>query len=162
MNIKKENEIIEIVKVIFTDQVERTRLKDLPKVQYNLDELMEWVFNQENLESMYDFWIIKKRAKDYKLTIDRFNDYDGYNFKNIRLLFWCLNNEKGCRDRVIGINNKQSKAVLQYLLDGETLVKEYHSVSNAAVSTNSHTGQIAAVCKGRRNTHNGYIWKYKN
>lgn len=63
---------------------------------------------------------------------------------------------------------KQGKAnckpVLQYSLDGE-LIAEYESSMDAQrknIANKFNNKYIADCCKGRRKTHKGYIWRYKN
>ena len=55
---------------------------------------------------------------------------------------------------------KQSKAVLQFTLDG-ILVKEYPSTHQAERETGFAQPSICACCNGKRKTACGYIWKYK-
>ena len=154
------NDMKKIIKTIYVDQVSRTNKKQLPKIQYTYEELCEWIKKDDTFIDMYNFWDSKGRVKKFKPSIDRLDDYKGYSFHNIRLLFWCLNNEKGSRDRVIGINNKQNKRIEQLNKDG-IVIKCFHSLAQAGRETFSETGQISAVCKGKRKTHNGYKWRYK-
>lgn len=53
-----------------------------------------------------------------------------------------------------------AKKVLQISLGGE-IIAEYESATVAAKQTNSSIPGISLVCNGKRKTHNGYIWKYK-
>ena len=50
--------------------------------------------------------------------------------------------------------------ILQYTKDGE-LVKEYDSTVSAAKSVNGNATSISRVCRNKRPTAYGYIWKYK-
>ena len=54
----------------------------------------------------------------------------------------------------------KAKTVLQINLEGE-IVAEYDSATIAAKETNSSLPGISLVCNGKRKTHNGYVWKYK-
>ena len=42
-----------------------------------------------------------------KTFVDRLNDYKGYSFDNIQLMTWQENKDKGHRDCLNGINNKE-------------------------------------------------------
>lgn len=53
----------------------------------------------------------------------------------------------------------KSKKVEQYSTDDE-FIKQYDGVNEAARVTNTHSSHISAVCKGKRKTANGYIWRY--
>lgn len=61
------------------------------------------------------------------------------------------------------ISPTASKKVLQYDLEGN-LIQEYSSLSLAAKSINKFSSgaisHISDVCKGKRKTAYGYIWKY--
>ncbi len=53
------------------------------------------------------------------------------------------------------------KPVLQFDKSGN-FVAEYDSAIDAERKTGAYHSKIAAVCKGKRKTTGGYIWKYKN
>lgn len=75
-----------------------------------------------------------------------------------------LKNNKENNERItkIGLENskKMSKPVLQYTLDGE-FVAEYPSVREASRVLGFSNTCIGACCNGKRQTHQGYKWKYK-
>ncbi len=58
--------------------------------------------------------------------------------------------------------NSVRKAVLQYSLDGE-FIKEWPNatVASRGLGMNIH-GDIGLVCKGKKTSAGGFIWKYKN
>lgn len=58
-------------------------------------------------------------------------------------------------------NGKPKKPVLQYDLDGN-FIKEWESVTDAAIEIGSKREHIYAVVKGKRNSHKKSIWKYKD
>ncbi len=53
------------------------------------------------------------------------------------------------------------KKVLKYGIDGE-LIKIYSSVKEAAKDNNLSSGNIGYVCKGKRDTCGGFIWRFFN
>lgn len=57
--------------------------------------------------------------------------------------------------------NSVRKAVLQYSLDGE-FIKEWPNATAASrgLGVSSH-GDIGLVCKGKKKTAAGFLWKYK-
>lgn len=59
-----------------------------------------------------------------------------------------------------GSKHGASKKVIQYRLNGE-LIKEYDSIIEAANENNINPTLISGVCKGKKKTSGGYIWKYK-
>ena len=56
---------------------------------------------------------------------------------------------------------KMGTPVLQYDLDGN-FIREFYSITEASTMTNSLSSLIQKVCKGERNKHNNFIWKYKD
>lgn len=52
-----------------------------------------------------------------------------------------------------------SKKVAQYTLNGK-LVQEYPSLSEAARIVGCRSSDICSVCRGKRNTAHGFVWKY--
>lgn len=58
------------------------------------------------------------------------------------------------------INNRASKPVLQYTLDGK-FVKEWPSTMECR-RNGYNQGSVSACCRGERQIYKGYIWQYKN
>lgn len=56
---------------------------------------------------------------------------------------------------------KSKKSVEQYDKN-LVLLNVFDSITEAAEKTNTNLANISSVCKGRRKTANGYIWKFKN
>jgi hypothetical protein len=80
-------------------------------------------------------------------------------------LEWVTNQENlnygSCQERKSKAmtNGKLSKPILQLTKDGE-LVKEWISATEAG-RNGFIQGNISYCCQGKRNTHAGYLWKYK-
>lgn len=60
-----------------------------------------------------------------------------------------------------GANNHMAQAVKQYDLDGK-FIREYDTITQASQITGVNLSKISAVCKGKRKTSGGYVWKYSN
>lgn len=60
-----------------------------------------------------------------------------------------------------GENNGRSQRVKQYDLDGN-FIKEYETIAQACKETGVSQPKVTLVCKGRRKTTGGFIWKYSN
>lgn len=76
-------------------------------------------------------------------------------------LEWCTqeyNRNYGTRNERVA--KAFSKPVLQLTLDGE-LMREWPSTHEAHRQGGYNQGTISACCRGIRNTHKGYVWKYK-
>ncbi len=55
--------------------------------------------------------------------------------------------------------NRPKKAILQFDLNG-VLIKKHESMTKAAKSVGVSKESICAVCKGKRKTIKGYVWRY--
>lgn len=91
------------------------------------------------------------RAKDIKLlqSNSRKGKYKGMD-----------NNFYGKKHSVQS-KSKMGTSVIQYDLDNNYL-NTYDTITEAANKTNSSISLIQKVCKGERNKHNGFKWKYVN
>lgn len=82
---------------------------------------------------------------------------------NIDNLEWCTGNYNyfygtGLYRRK---NNQPVKAVEQYTLDN-SYIRSFISINEAERITNIKSYNIIAVCKEKRKTAGGFIWKYKD
>lgn len=129
---------------------------------YSFNELREWCYAQEIFHEIYDSWVLNNFDSNLKPSIDRRDDYLPYSFENIRIITWDENNKKANRDRVNGINNKNSLAILQFTLDN-VFIAEYHSSKDAERKTDINHRHILNVCKKKPKyiTAGGYKWEYK-
>ncbi len=57
-------------------------------------------------------------------------------------------------------NNSKRKRIIQYDLNNN-YIKTFNSITDAAQEIKSNTTNISAVCKGKRKTCKGYIFKYE-
>lgn len=64
-------------------------------------------------------------------------------------------------DRLNKKYGNAAKPILQIKPNSGEVINEFESATIAANKTNSNLSGISQVCSGRRKTHNGYIWKYK-
>jgi len=128
--------------------------------QYTKRELIEWCYNQPNIDTLFNNWEESGYKKDLIPSIDRLDDYKGYSFDNIRLVTWAENYKKSHSDRKTGKNNKNNRAVLQYDLNGN-FIKEYYSAAQAFRDTGIGQSSISVVCRGKSKAAGGFTWKYK-
>lgn len=72
---------------------------------------------------------------------------------------------KDVRDKIsastLGHKNKRSLKVSQYSFD-DKLIKTWDCMMDAQRETGISNSKICAVCKGKRKTAGGFIWKYAN
>jgi len=145
---------------IYGNQRLRSRQRNDPYPDYKLAELREWFYSQQNFDKLYLDWVCSGWIKNLVPSADRLDDYKPYTLDNLRLVTWVENNARSHRDRRNGINNKMSKVVLQFDLNGN-FIKEYYSVSHASRETKTSLGNVSSVCTGRRELAGGFIWSHK-
>ena len=149
-----------LVDVIYSGQKHRSKKRGYSQPTYTKEELKEWLFSQTKFHVLFNNWKRLDYQKMYVPSVDRKDDYCGYEMGNIQLMTWGENKAKGHKDRVSGLNNKVSKAVTQFTLDGE-IVAEYFSMREAERVTGVQIANIISACKGRYKTAGGFKWKYK-
>jgi len=150
-----------LITKIYADQKYRSKLRSHDLPTYTKEELKEWLLGQKLFHELYDNWVLSDYDKCIKPSVDRPDDYKGYSLDNIKLMTWGENDTKGNNDMINGINNKKSRAVVQYNLDG-SFKKEYYSMSQAERETEISQGDICSVCNKKRKTAGKFIWEYKN
>lgn len=146
-----------LISKMYGGQVMRSKQRGMPLPNYSSSDLNKWLFSND-FTSFYNVWVWSGFRKDLIPSCDRTDDYKPYTLSNMRLTTWLENNKKALNDRKIGINNKQSKTVVQYL-NGK-MVKEYYSIRSAQRETGIN--HIVRCCKGLSAHAGGYQWKYKN
>ena len=88
------------------------------------------------------------------------NHKDGNKSNNkIFNLEWVDSSENKIHSYKSGDRKKQTKKVEQYSKDGN-FIREWSSVSEAAVYMGCVVGAISNCCLGRTKTSMGYIWKF--
>ena len=92
-------------------------------------------------------------------SLDRIDDYKPYTLDNIQVVTWIKNRSKSNSDRKNGVNNKNSKAVIQTAKDGE-FITEHYSIRQASRDTKINQSDISQCCLGKLNSSGGFCWKY--
>lgn len=141
---------------IYLDEVKSSKRRNHKPPQYTRVELRDWIFNQDNFETLYQAWVKSGYDSNLKPSVDRLDDAKGYSFDNIQLITWSENHKKN----VESLGNKLSKPIAQYEITGR-LVKEFKSITEASKHTGIAHGTISnAINPKRLNTERagGYKW----
>ena len=149
-----------LISKIYATQIRGSKQRGHNPPTYTKQELIDWVLSQPNFKELYDNWVKSGYKKDLIPSVDRPDDYKGYSFNNIQLMTWKENNEKHYNDKKNGINTKNCKSVIQYDLN-MNFIKEFKSIKIASRELNINDTNISLVCKNKRNTSGGFIWRYK-
>lgn len=145
---------------LFYNQKGRSKRKNLGEVEYTLSEFKEFVLSENVFHQLFKKWEESGFKMGESPSIDRLDDYKPYSLSNIRITTWDINNKKGHKDRKSGINNKVSKAIIQTNLNG-IFENEFYSIREAGRILGIHNELIGSVCRGKRSSYKGFIYKYK-
>lgn len=148
-----------VIKTIYGAQKHSSKRRNHELPSYTKQELKDWILSQPNFQELYDNWGKSGYEKDLKPSVDRLKDNLPYTLKNIRLTIWSKNNEKGNSDRRNGVNNKTSKKVSKYDLNGN-FIESFYSIAEAYRKTGIYHSNISDCCNGKRKSAGKYIWKY--
>lgn len=107
---------------------------------------------------------------DPKILIDKLNELEDLEITKRDTIKNGYNSIKGGRNYVKTCGKtiseskfngvyKNSNIIEQYTKDG-ILVGTYNSAMQAERAVNGDNGHILAVCRGKRKTHKGFIWKF--
>ena len=151
-----------LVSEIYKGQVSSSKRRGHSPPTYIKEDLKTWLLSQPNFKALFNNWVDSDYLTDLRPSIDRLDDYKGYDLNNIQLMTWKENYTKGSYDRRNGINNKVSKVVIQMDLEGK-FIKEFHSSKQACRDTGIDSSSISKVCRKvkKHNTSGGFKWKYK-
>ena len=149
-----------IVTVIYNSQKQSSKRRGHPMPSYTLKELRQWMYSQKEFHELYDQWKASGYDRWLKPSCDRLDDYKPYTLDNLQVVAWKDNFSRSHKDRLNGVNNKASKSVLQFTLDGE-FVAEHYSLHNAERQTGVSFKSISKVCNGEYSYAGGYVWEFK-
>lgn len=80
---------------------------------------------------------------------------------NVSNLEWCDNWYNSHYGRHIeNVKEKHYKKVIQYS-ENNKIIKKWNSILEASIQNNIDSSSITKVCRGKRKTAGGYIWKYE-
>lgn len=151
-----------VIRSIYNGQKRSSKYRNMEEPNYNKEHLEIWLY-KNNFKEIYDNWVNNDYLKDYKPSVDRIDDYKPYTIDNIQLMTWRENRDKCHRDKINGINNKQSKAVVA-TIKGTDKSAIYYSIAEASRVLGIDSKNIIYCCqrKPKYKTAGGYTWRYLN
>lgn len=93
-------------------------------------------------------------------NLPQVNHIDGNKQNNkVENLEWCTQKENQIHCYRNNLQRLGTKKIIQINVDG-TIIKEWDSITDAEMKLKINHGKISMVCRGKRKTAGGYLWKY--
>ena len=146
------------VNKMYNQQVHNSKKRHHPLPTNTKEAFVEAILDMELFHKLYKEWVSSGYDKDLAPSIDRIDNSLPYTEDNITLMTWGENNRKNFKDTFEG-NSTQCKPILQLSLSG-VLIKEFKSAAIASRVLGLAIANISKVCKGKRKTAGGYVFKY--
>ena len=147
----------------------RSKQRKMPPPDYDRNWLESFIMNHPDFERIYSGYVESGYDVMMSPSIDRINDDGGYTKENIRLVTFKENMEHAWQ---AGRNKEHENSgwskgacgdhrpVIQFTMSGAYL-REFISVSEACRETKSHDSKVSHACSGKRKSHNGFQWMYR-
>ena len=148
------------LRVIYDSQVSTSKRRGHKLPTYTKEDFVKKYIDNLDYTKHYYGWVTSNYSKDYSPSFDRKDDYKGYSFDNLQIMYWFENNDKYSLDTKEGRNNKRSKAVIGTNIKTKETI-EFYSCMEAG-RNGFDNSSIGKCCVGKEKTHKGYTWKHKN
>lgn len=148
---------------------QRSKQRGMPPPDYDREWLRDYIMNHPDFDDIYNGYVASGYDVMMSPSIDRLNDYIGYTKDNIRLVTFAENMDHAWE---AGRNREHEntgwakgacgdhRPVVQFTMSGVYL-NEFISVSEACRQTGSKDSKVSHACSGKRKSHNGFQWMYK-
>jgi hypothetical protein len=152
------------IKKIYNNQKGSSKKRGHPAPDYSLEQITEWIMNQEMFHNLYEDWVASGYDKWTAPSLDRINNNIGYSFDNIKVMTFKQNSDlahEHCKEGKLNTGNKR-KEVYQYTLDG-VFIKAYPTMRQADVAVGGNARkEIKACCDSGTGHARGFRWRYAN
>lgn len=165
-----KSSVDKVVKRIYSTQLINSAKRGHQPPTYTEKELLDWVSNHPEWETLYSNWKQAKYSKETKPSVDRNDLHKPYTMDNIQLVTWKVNQQNQADDSFSGHQTATLRPVKAYTKDGQ-LYKEYYSIAEAIRELNGQYWGISTVANGvpvkdgkgayyTPRTYKGFIWKW--
>lgn len=147
-----------VIMVMYKTQKANSKKRGHNPPQYTKEEFAKWLY-KNGFKELYDKWVESGYDKNLKPSVDRIDDFKGYEFGNIILTIWEKNKQHQINDiyKGVGTSGKRCKKVLCF--KNGNIVAEYVSFSEARRIVGY---SFEKVLNTGRKDRKGYEWWYED
>ena len=135
---------------------------------FTFKEFKNWtlIINEKKFKKLYNKWKNSNYNTYLRPSVNRLNDYKSYYFKNMELVTWKINQDKGykskkCIEARQQAGKKNGKIIYQYTLNGK-FIKEFSSSREASKILKIHNTGILKACQRKYTQTNSFLWRFKD
>ena len=144
-----------LITSIYNNQKHKSKKRGHTPPYYSKIQLIDFMY-ENNFIELHTRWINSGYSHNLVPSVDRIDRRLPYTLKNIQLVTWEFNNQKGREENKV----VYSKQVKQYTKKGE-LLNTFSSILEASKVTGLDQNTISENAKGiRKNPINPFIWKF--
>ena len=143
--------------LIYSGQRTSSKKRGHPLPDYSKEELITWLEQQSNFQSLYDAWVISNYNTWAKPSPDRLDEAKPYTLDNLQLITWG-ENAASFKQKKVDQGVGDCTAVNQY--EAGVLINTYHSLHEAARQIGGAPGNILRCCRGEYKTSKGFTWAF--
>lgn len=148
-----------LISRIYDNQTQNSKARGHNAPGYTKAELREMLMASDLFNKIFNEWELSGYAKRLTPSIDRKNDYVGYEITNIQIMTWGENDDKGHSDLKSAKLFDNHSPISQYSISG-MFIKSYISQAEASRITKVNKGNIGECCRGNRKKAGGFKWEY--
>ena len=145
-----------VIRVVYKTMKRHNKLRGFGEMPFSKEDFSSWLYNN-NFKNLYDNWIKSDKDSRSKPSVDRLDDFKGYQFDNMSLVTWQDNKDHQTKDILTGVGTSGARCsnIGKYDLHGN-LIKTYVSYQEVRREEGYcvyYPVKNDYLCK------NGYVWK---
>ena len=116
-----------VIRVLYKTMKRHQKLRGHGELPFTKEEFKSWLLTND-FESIFNCWKEKGEVVDNKPSVDRLDDFKGYEFSNMRLVTWKDNRQHQAEDILTGkgTSGKRCQNINKLNKDGN-VIKTYTS-----------------------------------
>lgn len=154
----EEQKLSEFMTRTFSSMRHKSKRRGHEMPKFSKNEFVEWLYTQD-IEIKWKKYIDSGYNNHLRPSVDRIDDYVGYEFENMQVITWRENHIKGInsiKHHERSKNQHLTKPCFLYTKSGE-FVAAFENYKKASIHIGCHHASISRAVTGKRKTLKGYI-----